>query len=359
MPTLLRCSTLIRCSGLARCSAILASPFLLAVLASAQATSPASTPPAGKAIRLNVVVTDKSGAPVGELPQTAFTLLDDHVRQTLQSFHQLHHTDTPIEAILLLDDVNVYYSAMASEKDQIEKFLRADSGHLAIPTTLAILTDTGTRIQPGYSTDGTRLATALQSTVIPLRSNNPDTGVAGDLERLQLCIKTLNQLIDRESPRPGHKLILWVSRGWPLLSQPGMTTTRKDQQNIFAEIVNLSTRLRQANITLYQVNPLGANESVGQQAFYAVFLKGVEKPSQTDPNDLSLQVLATQTGGLVLSSNSVAGMLNRCVQESTNSYELTFNPSPAEHPDQYHSISVHIDQPNLTARTFAGYYNQP
>ncbi len=89
-------------------------------------------------------------------------------------------------------------------------------------------------------------------------------------------------------------------------------------------------------------------------------MKGVSKPSQVDAGDLSLQVLATQSGGLALhSSNDVAGLLQTCLADTEAYYELSFKPLPAEHRDEYHHLEIRLARPGLTGRTREGYYAQP
>lgn len=95
-------------------------------------------------------------------------------------------------------------------------------------------------------------------------------------------------------------------------------SSRKTQQrHLFTEVVELSTELRQAGITLYSVDTTGAGEAGTFHAFYyQSFLKGVSKPSQVDVGNLSLQVLASQSGGLALnSSNDVDALLRRCLAD--------------------------------------------
>ena len=40
-------------------------------------------------------------------------------------------------------------------------------------------------------------------------------------------------------------------------------------------------------------------------------------------------------------------------------YRLSFDPPQAQHADEYHDLKVQVNQPGLTARTNAAYYNQP
>jgi VWFA-related protein len=118
--------------------------------------------------------------------------------------------------------------------------------------------------------------------------------------------------------------------------------------------------LRQARVTLYSVNPLGPGESVLRDLYYEEFLKGISKPNDVVFGDLGLQVLATQTGGLALTaSNDITAQLQRCIADAEAYYELSFDPPPAEHPDEYHHLEIKMAKPGLTARTRQGYYAQP
>ena len=84
------------------------------------------------------------------------------------------------------------------------------------------------------------------------------------------------------------------------------------------------------------------------------------KPSQVDPADLALQVLATQSGGLVLNSNNdLTGLLKQAVDDTKASYQISFDPRPADHPEQFHQLQVQVAKPGLIARTRYGYYTQP
>ena len=173
-------------------------------------------------------------------------------------------------------------------------------------------------------------------------------------------MKALGEIAIREADRPGRKLILWISPGWPLLSGPRIELTSKQQDQLFATIVGLSTQLRQARITLYSIDPLGSGEGVGRTFYYQEFLKGVSKENQVVVGDLSLQVLATQSGGLALSSsNDVVSLLQQCMADTEAYYAISFDPAPADHRDEYHSLEIRLSKPGLTARTRQGYYAQP
>ncbi|HEY2545585.1 MAG TPA: VWA domain-containing protein, partial [Candidatus Acidoferrum sp.] len=312
-------------------------------------------------ITLDVVVTPKSGAPVSGLQQQDFTLLDNKAVETITSFKAVDGRQAPIEVILVVDAVNTGQQSVAYEREQIDKFLRADGGHLAYPTTLAIFTDDGTKVQEGFSTDGNALSASLEKYTVGLRTITRSTGFYGADERLGLSLNALHELAVREAPRPGRKIILWVSPGWPILSGPNIELSAKQQDNLFAHIISLSTSLRQAGITLYSVDPLGTTDAGGFRTFYwESFLKGISKPSQVLPGNLALEVIATQSGGIALSSsNDVAQLLQRCVADAAAYYEITFDPPLGDQKHAYHQIEVRVGKPGLTARTRQGYYSQP
>lgn len=337
--------------------------LLLLVLPSAAPAIAQQNAPTAQAssIHLDVVVTPKSGTPVPGLKQQDFSVLDNKISQPITSFQAVSGSQAPVEIVLLVDGVNTPYMRLAYARGEIDKFLRANDGHLAHPLSLAIFTDDGTQIQNGSSTDGNALSTVLDQSAIGLRSIRRSSGIYGADERIQLSLETLRRLTVLEAGRPGRKIILWLSPGWPLLSGPRIDLGSKQEQRIFTEIVGLSSAMRQAHITLYSVDPIGAGESVLSNAyFYQSFLKGVGKPGDVQLADLSLQVLAAQSGGLVLNgSNDIAGLLAKCVADTSTYYELTFDPPPAEHANEYHHIEVKMADPGLTARTRQGYYGQP
>jgi VWFA-related protein len=322
-------------------------------------TTPPAQPPSGK-ITLDVVVTPKGGAPVPNLPQQDFTLLDNKTARSITSFRALAQSQEPAEVVLVIDDVNTGYQTIAYARPQIEKFLRANDGHLPYPTTLVVVTDTGTQIQQNATTDGNALSATFDQYEVGLKTLRRDTGIYGAEDRSDLGLRALRSLMNSESTSPGRKIILWVSPGWPLLSGPRLDLGSKQQQQLFSDIVAISTQLRDTRTTLYNINPLGSSEGVMRNSYYEDFVKGVQKPSQVDIGDLSLQVLATQSGGLVLNAdNDITSLLRKAMADTSAYYQLSFDAPPAEHPDEYHHLQVQLNNSNLVGRTLQGYYAQP
>ncbi len=335
----------------------------------APATLPTPRPVSGAAaaaeapthtITLDVVAAHKSEAPVTGLAQASFTLLDNKTPRAITSFKAFSGDETPVSVILVIDAVNTNFTTVAQARTQIDGFLKANDGHLTHPTRLAIFTDTGFVIQPAPSRDGNALAESLDKQSIGLRDIRRSSGFYGADERTQLSLNTLSRLAQAELNLPGRKLVLWVSPGWPLLSGPRVDLDARQSEGIFHEAVELSALLRQARITLYSLSPIGAGESVGRAFSYEEYLKGVSKPGQAELGDLALEVLAVQSGGQAFAgSNDIGRMIRSAYEDGSAYYEISFDPIPAEHPNEYHQIELKDSEPGLALRTRQGYYNQP
>lgn len=314
-------------------------------------------------ISLDVVATDSTGKAISGLQQQDFTLLDNNQPQKMASFEALQGAtaDPPVEVVLLIDLVNTTFSRVSYERQELDKFLRQNNGQLPYPTSLVVFSDTGTQVQPEPSRDGNKLADTLASANSALRIIGRSAGVYGAEERLQTSFTALNRLITYESGKPGRKMLIWISPGWPLLEGPNIEFSNKQQQAFFDWIAGFSNSLRTSRITLYAVDPLGAGEGSLLHAFYyQSFLKGVKNARQANSGNLALQVLAIQSGGRVLnSSNDLTSELNSCVADASAYYVMSFDSVPADHANEYHALTVKIDKSGLKARTNAAYYAQP
>lgn len=314
-------------------------------------------------INLAVVAEEKSGQPIPGLTQQDFTVLDDKVPQKITSFQALTSASAtpPVEATVVLDEVNDSFTNVAYERAQLTRYLKRDDARLSIPTSLAFFSDSGLKLQGTPTLDGNALVEALKENENAQRTIRRNQGFYGAADRLNLSLNAIGELINYNAARPGRKLVIWISPGWPILSGPHVDLTSKDQQHLFATIVDLSTRLREANITLYSIDPLGTADAGGLRTiYYQAFLKGVKKPSQVQFGNVSLQVLATQSGGLVLnSSNDVSSEIAQTLADARVYYLLSFDSAGADGPNDYHSIEVKVDRPGVIARTRTGYYAEP
>lgn len=314
-------------------------------------------PAAAGNISLDVVVSSKSEGAVGGLTAADFKVLDNKVVKPITSFKEVTGAEAQTQVILVVDAANLPYSRLSYERQQVEQLLTANGGHLAQPMTVGVLTDKGLQIHPTPTTNGNELRETLDSFNIGLRNIPNSTGFYGAVERYQLSLKAMHLLVDYEAPRPGRKLILWISPGWPLLSGPEVNLTADQERSLFSDIVALSSEMREGHVRLDAVNPVGTAENMSETMYYENFLKGVRSAREAQIGNLGLQVIAIESGGLVLnSSNDIVGMLQHCIDQTKTFYEISFAASPGDKPNEFHAIQVQVLKPGLTAYTTTGYY---
>jgi VWFA-related protein len=325
--------------------------------------TPVAAPDADRHITLDVVVADHKGVLISGLTEQDFTVLDNRQPQKLVSFRAVD-SSTPgpqTQVILLIDAVNANFTTISYERSQIQKFLAENGGRLAQPVSLIFFADKNTQVQSTPTQDGNALVAAFDKNVTALRTITFSQGIYGAQDRLDLSISTLDSLARYEATKPGRKLLIWISPGWPILSGPRIQISNKEQEDIFHTVVALSALLRQAKITLYSLDPLGTADAGSLRlTYYEEFLKGLKKPGDAQAGNLALQVLATQSGGEVLqSSNDIAALIARATRDAGAYYELTYDPPAADDLNDYRTLKVTIDKPGLEARTRTGYYAQP
>jgi hypothetical protein len=179
--------------------------------------------------------------------------------------------DPPVEVILLIDATNNSLTRVAFERDQIEKFLKQNGGHLAQPLTLMIFSEQGVKVGPKPSTDGNRLAQELDKSGATMHVIQRSGGYDA-IERMGLSLKTLRSIAALEASKPGRKMLIWVGPGWPMLEGAGYRASDATQRGLFNTIVEMTRTLREARITLYNVNSLDpASPGMMRSSFYRAF----------------------------------------------------------------------------------------
>jgi VWFA-related protein len=339
--------------------------LLFAVNLTAQNAAP---PAASQNITLDVSVTDKAGKAVPGLKEQDFTVLDNKKQKSILTFHAVDMDNggqgPPVEMVIVIDAINADVLKAERQRDGIRSFLLSNGGKLPMPVSLITLTDQDSaKPATAPSQDGNEVATELDQSITGLRTVHRGT-MYDDPERFQLSIKALDSIVQSEGPKPGRKLIVWVSPGWPLLARVQASLSAANQQQIFNDIVRISTILRLAHITLYNVASLGVGANVSQFWYYTEFVKGVKSVGQAYLPNLALQVLCVQSGGLVLNrSNDIAtamgAEISQAAEDGRSFYIISFPASQSERPNEYHTLEIKTDQPGLTARTRTGYYAQP
>lgn len=345
--------------------AILMLLFAASAYAQTQPVIPPSVPnpamaPAGGRIYLDVSV-DKSGQAVTGLQQQDFTLLDNKQPRTIASFAVVTGRDAQIQVVVVMDAVNATLQNVIFQRQQLDQYLRGEGGNLSYPMVIAMLTDNGLHAVSGqFTTDGNALSGALDQDQVGFRAIQRSAGYYGAAERFQICLRAMYRLMSGLSKHEGRKIIIWISPGWPLLSGPEVLLDNKEEDQLFDNVVNLSTVMAKLQITLYSIDPLGAAGAPVADWTYGQFVKGITKPSQAAYGDLGLPVLVTQSGGIAFgSTNGIADRVRQCLADTVPYYEIAFDPPGTDKKNEYHQLQVRVTGDGLKVRTRMGYYDDP
>jgi VWFA-related protein len=314
-----------------------------------------------RTMTLDVVVTDKAGAPVGGLQPSDFKLLDNQQPQNLVSVQAASamtpNADPPVEVFLVYDAINMPFTYRANQRQLLVDYFNQNNKVLDLPTSLLVLTNKGISEQNRPTRDGAALLRVLDASYAGLMQIKSYEGIDGASLREEDSLKALSVFALQQSKRPGRKLFIWLGSGWSIYSNPISIGGTKQRQHIYNYIASLSTALREARMTLYDVMPVSG---VSRGDNYMQYVKGVRDINHVDIGDLYLPVLVIQTGGQnLIGSSDLASQIKSCIADAKTYYVLTYNQPPAAHPDEYHDIVVKVDKPGLKARTRTGYYSQP
>jgi VWFA-related protein len=315
-------------------------------------------------MRLDVVVTDKSGNPVAGLDAKDFTLQDDGKPQTIAAFKASDgkaldgapgNPDSRVSVFLVMDTVNSGLVDLSFMREEIEKFLRQNGGQLLQPTTVLLLTDAGFETVGETSQDGNKLADAVHAIQSQVHTIHSAAGREAQIERYQLSGKALAAIAAREATAPGRKMMIWIGPGWPILRATGTTYSAREHELNYDAIASLLNQLREARMVLCSAGGGGA---------FAVqdLMTPVKSPMEATAANLALQVLALESGGRTLDAGNrshPAKQLNACMQELGAYYTLTFKPPAGEKPYSYRALKVTVDRHGMKVNTNAGYYAEP
>ena len=163
----------------------------------------------------------------------------------------------------------------------------------------------------------------------------------------QNSLRPLGFIVLEERRRPGRKLLFWLGPGW------GVDLPMWDKS--FNTVTELSTRVREARIAIWSWPYPQRDYS------YQGFLAPVKShKDEVGSGNNALDVLAIHSGGGMLKTSSeLAEMIARCIEDENVFYTLAFDIPLTNEVDDYHDLKVVISKPDLTARTTAGYYNEP
>ncbi len=331
------------------------------------AASPAAKP-ASQIIATDLIVTDASGHRVTDLEAGDFTVLDNGTPRKILAFQQPNVAQaaagkpiTPDVVDILIDNVNTPDIRVAYIRKCTEDFLRMNGGKLATPVAIYHFDQHGIVLIAGPSTDGNKLADDVHASEAAERPFLRIEGFYNDTDRLQASLNAMGAFLAHQATQPGHKLFIWIGRGWPLMMNTQTFADRKQEETFFSTLTALISASRHGRVTLYSVESARSpDERTVEWESYAMYMKPVTNPMKTPVGSFSIQVLSIKTGGVAFpfsGATDLAGTIARGYADANKSYFLAF-ASPLEgKPDQYHSLEIRVNKPGLTARTREGFYS--
>ncbi len=248
-------------------------------------------------------------------------------------------------------------------REQLGEYLKQEGGALRHRTSIAAMTQDGLRMMAGSTTDGNALQTEFQKIATDLRPVTQQSGWQALEQLLQQSLQQFTQILAVEQTRPGRKLVLIISPGWPMLGWWGSQQDLHSVQQDFNVIVAMTNAIRDTRTSIYRLDPYemgGVHAGPQDPFYYKDFLDPVTDPKKATFPYLGLGVFAVHSGGRVLvTGHDVAGEINAVLRDAGHFYELTYAAPPAGAPNEYHAISVRVNQPDATAQTISGYYADP
>lgn len=316
---------------------------LAAVTAAARAQSPRSQQPAytfqagTRIVLTDVIVTDKHGNPIRDIPQSAFQIYDNNKPQTIASFKE--HTTTPVESlppvstapgvysnaflahlppvlnIIVIDTTNLEIADQMYLNFQLTRFLRA----LPAGDPVAIYWHTGPAsvLLQGFTSDHNLLLAALHKAL----PHFPPTG-----RQYYSDFATLGKIVADFGQYPGRKNVLWFSGGSTLFLHANRMEVPDTHgwQQIYDE-------LETSRIAIYPIDARGLIAGM------------IRVPYALWSQHALMNDIAQSTGGQAFYDNNGLGQTaQRWLNNSGDFYTITYAPRNFRVDNRWHKVKVKL-----------------
>ena len=399
-----------------------ARPAEPAAQAPAQQQPPADpqTPPVFRAginfVRVDVIVSDKNGAPVGDVQQGDFEVTEDDKPQKIETFKlvkldggvvdSITETPKPIRTdsdeemeaarddvrlfAIFLDDYHVRRGASMSVRNQIVQFVEAQLG----PSDMIGV------MYPLESTSSVRMTRNHSAVVRGLQQflgRKYDYTPKNEFEerysryptetvervRNQVSLSAIKSLIvHMGSLKEGRKALVLVSEGYTNMVPPqmrdanaqmpgsgnpnrfnplaGQNDLNEDRAALMASM-DLDSDMRELydaanrnNVAIYTVDPRGL------PVFEFDINEGISVQSDSKylaSTQDTLRSLAENTDGrAIVNRNDLAVGMKQITRDSSAYYLIGYNSSQAPSDGKFHEIKVKVKRPGVQVRARRGYW---
>ena len=255
-------------------------------------------------VTLNVIPIQAHGDTVTALPADDVRLVGGHVEPQIISVGA-DQNQTPLPIVVVFDFVSMTFAergAMVySMKRELEQLPESVPMYLYIlgplGQVLAVAPVAGLPLTVGKD-GGQNLGPILDKALD--RAGEPRVvDQAVEYLRWKGIYEGLDALGMEMASKPGHKQLLWISRGLP------RAINFPDGQNFTPQIQQLAARLNTSRITLYELDPSLSFHSFG-----------------TD----GASMLAEGTGGRIFGSSDLAKVVKQLRKDAVNTFVVTYLP---------------------------------
>ena len=367
----------------------------LAGIAGAQAPAVPTLKVKTRIVVIDVVVTDKQGKPVKNLPASDFALAENGASQKIDHFEAHNSLSTedaaklppmpkldpniftnfsPIPAngalnVLLFDALNTTMVDQSVVLKQMQKYLATP--HPGVRMALFEF-NSELHLLQGFTSDQEVLQAALanrksgpQTSMLQYHPMSNDPGIdraAGGYRNMSLgnlssgsndpmkgpdelgaihmqdrqlsTLKAMNALARYMGSLPGRKNLLWFSASFPIsLVDRGTSDLLHETMALFAK----------NQVAVYPIDARGERLNCGGQKALCT----------TDTMDM----MAEDTGGKVFANtNDLAAAVEQAVDDGSNYYTLTYTPANHDWKGEYRKVEVKLAQAGYTLAYRRGYY---
>jgi VWFA-related protein len=366
-------------------------------------------------INVDVTVLDRAGMPVSDLTAADFEVFEDGKPQKITNFYAVDHatvreeipaTKSPApqtrfrrKAVLLVDNHFIDKRKRDEALRELRKFIESDYAgeydwaigvigggiHMIQPFTadkavinrvLDAVINRGTIATPvqqntGAITDpASRPASrmpannaALEERAAMMIAVDKDFRFSSAVQAIRASGRAVIDACRALAPMEGKKLIVLVTGGMELdnrmpdAASPSRFGDTGDMERDAGEIREAMVReANAANVNLYLINAAGVVNPVGgfdvSRSHDPIAIRSERRDLDTLP-----VALASQTGGMYLTSNVLSDSIRRIDSVSSTFYSIGYKPSHFE-DGKYHRISVRVKKPGYTISSRTGYMDE-
>lgn len=262
---------------------------------------------------LHASAEDKDGHMVKDLPQSAFQVFEDGVKQQIKSFR---NDDVPVSIGLVIDSS----ASMTNKRDRVN----------AAALALVKLSNPDDEVFIINFDEAPSLAVEFTSDMEQLKKGLARIGLRGGTAMRDGVREAIEHVKGRN--RKDKKVLVVVTDGNDNASlQPLETVVRVAQQN--------------------------------EVLIYAIGLLSEESPREAEKAKLALDALARATGGQTYYPKNVSEIdqiAPRIAHEIRNQYIISYTPVNQELDGSFRQIRLLVESPKVaTVRTRPGYYATP